>query len=111
MPTLDQLFKPTGPESLPGAQCWEAQVVAVTSKGVYVVLPKYDRRLKWGPVMPVSLSAKVGDRLSVALSDAGIPWALGAGGGGGDSGGGNIDGGEPDSVYGGTTPIDGGEVS
>lgn len=79
MPYLDQLFRPTSGEALGGAQCWEAEVVAVTSTGAYVVLPRFDRKLRWGPIRPDHVSVAVGDKISVALSDSGIPWAIGAG--------------------------------
>ena len=81
MPTLDQLFRPTDrgsqAQSLGNAQCYEAEVVAITDKGTFVILPGYDRTLKWGPVMPEHVSVSVGDRISVTLSDKGIPWAIG----------------------------------
>ena len=110
--TLPDLFARRGPEPFRGAQCWEAQVVSVTGKGVYVTLPRYDRTLRWGPLMPSDFTAKVGDKLAVTLSDAGLPWAVsGKGGDGGGDTDGNVDGGEPDSVYGGTPLIDGNGVT
>ena len=111
MPTLDQEIRRAGDRrAYGGAQAFEAKVVRTTADGPYVTIDGYDRRLRWGPCRPAGAGVAVGDAVAVAISDRGIPWLLG-GGGGGDSGGGNVDGGEPDSVYGGTTPIDGGEVS
>ena len=114
MPYLDELFGAKGAAPFHGSQVWEAQVVAVKSDGAYVILPRYSASLRWGPLMPASLGVKVGDRIAVALSDAGVCWAVGAGdggGGGGGDGGGNIDGGFPDSIYGGTPLVDGNGVT
>lgn len=86
MPYIDELFKGRVPEAWGNAQCWEAEVVAVTATGTFVVLPRWDRKLRWGPIQPSHLSVSVGDKISVALSDAGIPWAIG----GGATGGGEI---------------------
>lgn len=112
MPYLDLLFEKKGLPALGGPQCYEAHVVATSSQGCYVVLPSFDRFLRWGPCSPADATVAVGDDVSVSLSEDGRPWLVGASGGGGDgSGGGNIDGGEPDSVYGGTPIIDGDGVT
>ena len=112
MPLIDQLFEAKGAAAFTGAQVWEAVVSALKGDGIYVVLPRYSNTLQWGPLMPAALEAHVGDRLAVALSDTGQAWAVGAtGGSGGGEGGGNVDGGFPDSVYGGTSPIDGNGVN
>jgi hypothetical protein len=112
VPQLDQLFERSGLKAWGEAQCFEAKVIAVTSQGTYVVLPSFDPMLRWGPCRPADLEAKVGDAVSVVISEQGVPWVVGSGGGGGgDSGGGNIDGGFPDSVYGGVSDTDGGVVS
>ena len=111
MPALDQLFARADAPAFAGAQCWEAIVVATGSDGPTVVLPGYDRQLRWGPCMPADAAVGVGERVSVAMSEEGVPWLLGAGGGGGSGGsGGNIDGGFPDSIYGGVPITDGGGV-
>ena len=101
MPALDQLFKqPTTPRST-GAQCYEADVKRVDSRGVYVTIPGWSKQLLWGPCMPPSAVATVGDRVTVAISNQGRPWLLGAGGGEDP----NIDGGTPGSIYGGDLPV------
>lgn len=64
----------------------------------------------WGPVQHTG-SAKVNDLVCVAVSQEGALYVVyPAGGSGGDSSG-NIDGGEPDSVYGGLPLIDGNGVN
>ena len=83
MPGLDQLFAPGGPNvpaAMNGAQCFEAKVVQVNTRGVFVVIPGYDRNLRWGPCMPEDATATVGDRVTIAISNAGRPWLMGAGG-------------------------------
>jgi hypothetical protein len=108
MPYLDQLFAPEGIPAWQGAQCYEAIVVATDP--AYVVLPTFDRNLRWGPCEPADAAVKVGDAVSVSQSEQGVLWLLGLGGGGGGAGG-NIDGGFPDSVFGGVPNTDGGTVS
>lgn len=112
MPTLDQLFQKRGTPTFGAAQCFDALVVSKSAQGIFVVLPSYDRHLKWGPCQPASATVSVGDRVSVVISETGTVWLVGGGGGGSGSGGDpNIDGGAPDSVYGGDLPvIDGGGV-
>lgn len=112
MPYVDELFATKGAAAFHGSQVWEATVVALKADGAYVVLPRYSPTLQWGPLMPHSLKVSVGDRVAVGLSDAGQAWAVGAvGGSGGGEGGGNIDGGFPDSEYGGTPLVDGNGVT
>lgn len=65
----------------------------------------------WGPVQHTG-SAKAGDTVCCAVSQEGalyIVWP--AGGSSGGDGSGNIDGGKPDSVYGGLPLIDGNGVN
>jgi hypothetical protein len=112
VPLIDQLFETKGAAAFGGSQVWEAVVSALRGDDIYVVLPRYSNTLQWGPVLPSDLKATVGDRLAVALSDSGQAWAVGAtGGSGGGEGGGNVDGGFPDSVYGGTPLVDGNGVN
>lgn len=104
MPRLDELVAPAGGKPFTGAQCWAAEVIQVNATGTYVVVPGYDRNLRWGPLHPAGSAVKVGDKVAIAISERGEPWLLG---GGGDGGGGdpNIDGGVPGSVYGGELPV------
>ena len=83
MPSLTDIFQTAGPQSYNGSQCYEAQVVQVTSQGVYVILPRWSTTSKWGPLKPDTFKANVGDTIAVSLSDLGLPWALGGSGGGG----------------------------
>lgn len=155
MPDLDALFAPSRPETpqaFGGSQAWVARVTKVTARGVYVIVPRYDQRLEWGPCLPATASASVGDVVAVAFTNEGKPWLLGAGGDGGGVGppgppgptgpagpvgatgergptgpagatgpagpqgipgpigSADIDGGRPDSIYGGVPIIDGEHV-
>jgi hypothetical protein len=84
---LDQLFAKRGVPAFAGAQCWEAQVVAVNTNGIFVVLPNYDRQLRWGPCEPANATVSVGDHLSAMMSEDGTLWLTGAqGSGGGEPG-------------------------
>jgi microcystin-dependent protein len=88
VPDLDRLFAPSRPNTPPafaGSQAWEARVTKVTRSGVFVVIPGYDRTLEWGPCLPPGSSANVGETVTVAMTNRGRPWLLGAGGGGGGS--------------------------
>lgn len=85
VPDLDQLFQGSrdGRPFTAGAQCFEAEVVRVDDRGVYVVVHGYDRNLKWGPCLPTDAVRAVGDRVTVLMSNRGRPWLMGAGGAGG----------------------------
>jgi hypothetical protein len=108
MPDLDQLLAPPPrPTALGNSQAWEATVARLEARGAYVVIPKYDRRQRWGPCLPAGANVKVGDEVAVAFSNRGRPWLVGVAGAEDP----NIDGGVPSSVYGGNLPnIDGGPV-
>ena len=88
MPQLDLLFERarTAPKAFDGAQCYEADVVTDNASGVYVVLPNFSRTLRWGPCQPPDAAVAVGDSVSVVISEDGVPWLVGAGGGGGEPG-------------------------
>lgn len=112
MPYLDQLFAPAQAPAFQAAQCWEGTVVSTDP--TYVVMESFSRTQRWGPCQPAGAAVAVGDRVSVAMSQQGVLWLLGGAGGGtgGDSGGGgNVDGGFPDSVYGGLPLVDGNGVT
>ena len=112
MPALDQLFSKAGVPAFAGPQCWSAIVAAIKADGPYVVLPGFDRQLRWGPCLPADAGVAIGDTVAITQAEDGSLWLVGGGGsGGGDGGGGNIDGGFPDSVYGGVSDTDGGVVS
>ena len=81
MPHLDQLFAPRGLQAFGDAQCYDATVVAVTPQGAYVVLPSFDRELRWGPCQPPDSGVAVGDKVAVIFSGGGVPWLLGLRGG------------------------------
>jgi|SRR5215831_10033108 len=87
MTQLDLLIPPTGLRPFGDAPCVDATVVAVTAQGAYVVVPGYDRELRWGPCQPPDSGVAVGDKVSLIVSQAGTPWLIGlrpgAGGGGG----------------------------
>src|SRR5262249_43362528 len=82
MPQLDQLIPPTGLQPFGDAQCYDATVVAVTPQGAYVVLPGYDRELRWGPCQPPDSGVVVGDKVAVSFTAAGVPYLIGMKGGG-----------------------------
>ena len=107
MPDVAKLFAPSSPNvpQTTGAQCFEADVVRSDDRGVYVVIPGFDKTLAWGPCLPAISTATVGDRVTVVMSNQGRPWLVGQGGG--DP---NIDGGAPDSVYEPNPGIDGGAI-
>lgn len=84
MPALDQLFAGKARPAFGGAQCWQAQIVAVNGNGIFVVIPSYDRQLRWGPCEPATAAVTVGDRLSVTMDEVGQLWLIGAGATGGD---------------------------
>jgi microcystin-dependent protein len=87
MPDLDRLFAPSRsntPPAFGGSQAWEARVTKVTRSGVFVVIPGYDRTLEWGPCLPPGSSANVGETVTVAMTNRGRPWLLGAGNGNGN---------------------------
>jgi microcystin-dependent protein len=89
MPDLDLLFSPSRPDTPPafsGSQASEARVSRVNARGVFVVIPAFDRTLEWGPCLPAGATANVGDQVTVVMTNRGRPWLLGAGGGGGDGG-------------------------
>lgn len=113
MPYLDELFQRQGVQPFGNSQCWEGTVARTGDDGIFITVPGFDPGLLWGPCSPASATAKVGDHVAVALSDDGTPWLLSVGGGGGDSDGGdgNVDGGFPDSVYGGLPLIDGNGIN
>lgn len=113
MPDLDQIFAKPGVPAFAGPQCWSAIVVALKGDGAYVVLPGFDRQLRWGPCLPADADVGVGDAVAVTQAEDGSLWLVGVGGGDGSGGGngGNIDGGFPDSVYGGVPLIDGNGVT
>lgn len=110
MPSLADIVTPAGAKVLGSAQCWAAEVIQVTAAGAYVVVPSYDRNLRWGPCHPASAGVKVGDKVALAISEQGEPWLLGGGGGGGGdtSGAGNIDGGRTGAEYDGAPILDNG---
>lgn len=85
MPRLDELVAPAGGKPFAGAQCWAAEVIQAAASGAYVVVPSYDRNLRWGPCHPSTAAVAVGDRVAIAISEQGEPWLLGGGGGGGTS--------------------------
>jgi len=80
MTQLDLLIPPTGLKAFGDAQCYDAEVVAVTPQGAYVVLPGYDRELRWGPCQPPDAGVKVGDKIAVVFTGAGEPYLIGAAG-------------------------------
>lgn len=82
MPRLDELVAPAGGQPFNGSQCWAAEVIQVTDHGAYVVVPSYDRQLRWGPCHPPTAGVSQGDRVAIAISEQGEPWLLGGGGGG-----------------------------
>jgi microcystin-dependent protein len=83
MPALDQLLAPPPrPTALGNSQAWEAIVARVEPRGAYVVIPKYDKRQRWGPCLPAGAAVAVGDELVVVFSNRGRPWIVGAGGNG-----------------------------
>ena len=84
-PGLDSLFQQNGAPAPATAQCFEAKVTRVNARGIFVVIPGYDRKLNWGPCLPQTATAAVGDRITVLMSNNGRPWIMGAGGGGGGS--------------------------
>jgi len=92
MTDLDLLFAPSRPDTAPvfsASQAWEAEVSRVTSSGVFVIVPGFDRNLEWGPCLPASATGTVGDQVTVVMSNRGRPWLVGAGnatGGGGQPG-------------------------
>ena len=73
----------------------------MTPGGAYVVVPSYDRNLRWGPVHPLDAAVTVGQDVAIAISEQGEPWLLGGGGGGGTS---EDLRGEVEEWIGGTTP-------
>lgn len=86
MPALDQLFAPATPASPPSfstSQAWEARVTRVTSDGVFVVVEGFDQTLEWGPCLPASATAHVGQHVTVVMSNRGRPWLMGGSGDGG----------------------------
>lgn len=83
MPYLDQLFEKKGLPALGGPQCYEGRVVATSTQGAYVVLPNFDRFLRWGPCQPPDAGVALGDEVSITLSEDGVPWLIGVKGGGG----------------------------
>jgi hypothetical protein len=78
MPQLDLLIPPRGMEAFGNAQCYDAEVVAVTAQGAYVILPHYSSELRWGPCEPPDAGVKVGDKVAVVISGSGVPYLLGA---------------------------------
>lgn len=82
MPYLDQLFEKKGLPALGGPQCYEGRVVATSPQGAYVVLPNFDRFLRWGPCQPPDAGVALGDEVSITLSEDGVPWLIGVKGGG-----------------------------
>ena len=101
MPRLDELVTPAGARPFNGSQCWGAEVIQVNDTGAYVVVPSYDRQLRWGPVHPFEAAVTVGQSVAIAISEQGEPWLLGGGGGGGTS---EDLRGEVEEWIGGTTP-------
>jgi hypothetical protein len=83
MPQLDLLIPPRGLQPFGDASCADAEVVAVTPQGAYVVLPGYDRWLRWGPCEPSDAVVSVGETVAVIFTNTGAPYLIGAGGGGG----------------------------
>jgi microcystin-dependent protein len=83
MADLDLLFATARPDTAPafsGSQAWEARVNRVNARGVFVTIPGFDRKLEWGPCLPLGSIAKVGDVVPVLMSNRGRPWLIGAGG-------------------------------
>jgi microcystin-dependent protein len=81
MPDLDQLLAtPAQPTALGNSQAWEATVARIDERGIWVVIPRFDRRKLWGPVLPISAGAAVGDQVGVVFSNRGRLWLLGGGG-------------------------------
>jgi hypothetical protein len=79
MPALDELFatKAAAPNAFGQPQCFDAVVVLTSSQGPFVVIPNYDRALRWGPCLPADAAVAIGDDVSVALSENGQPWLIG----------------------------------
>jgi hypothetical protein len=86
MPQLDLLIPPRGLQPFGDAACADAEVVAVTPEGAYVVLPGYDRWLRWGPCEPADAAVAVGDQVAVIFTGSGAPFLIGARSGGGTVG-------------------------
>ena len=84
MPALDQLFAPAqaSPPSFSTSQAWEARVSRVTGDGVFVIVEGFDSVLEWGPCLPASASASVGQHVTVVMSNRGRPWLMGGSGDG-----------------------------
>jgi hypothetical protein len=82
MPELDQIFSKAGVPAFDGPQCWSALVVAIKADGPYVVLPGFDRQLRWGPCLPTDAGVKIGDAVAVTQAEDGSLWLVGAGGSG-----------------------------
>jgi len=76
MTSLVDLFsQPTTPQTVQ-AQCYEARVIRSDARGVFVTIDGWDRNLWWGPLMPEGVTATVGDRVAVMMSNQGRPWLL-----------------------------------
>ena len=72
MPDLDRLFAPSRPNTPPAfgaSQAWEARVSRINQRGLFVVIPGYDRNLEWGPCLPPGASANVGETVTVAMTN------------------------------------------
>lgn len=82
MPDLDQIFAKPGVPAFAGPQCWSGLVVAIKADGPYVVLPGFDRQLRWGPCLPTTAGVKIGDAVAVTQAEDGSLWLVGAGGSG-----------------------------
>jgi hypothetical protein len=87
-----------------------ATTVASSSDDLYVVVPSVDGGAQlWGPCAwsPGGTLPSAGDDVLVIFDERETPWVMVLDPVGGS---GNIDGGHPDSIYGGTDLVDGGGV-
>jgi hypothetical protein len=70
------------PTAFGNAGCWEATISRIDSRGLFVIVTAYDRKLEWGPVLPErnwlqeGVRAQVGERVAIIMSNARRPWLL-----------------------------------
>lgn len=85
MPDLDELFKASGVDAWTDgqSQCFEGRVVSSTANGIFVVIPNFDPKLRWGPCQPASATVTPNQDVAVTFSEDGRPWITTPGGAGG----------------------------